>query len=273
MSRFLQRRTVALTVVVALAGASGVALNAGVSAGSVAPARVPPGLDHFLCYAASPKNGVAIPPSVVLKNQFNRAGFKVAPLQSPLQHCNPVKKTVGPHVYPINNPDAHLLCYPVETPTQPPRLVKVSNQFGVADLKTGSPQGLCLPTWKSLSGPPNIQPNQPPGLDHFTCYPVQYADATRFKHPTNVKVQDQFTTAPVKVTIGEPVRLCLPTTKIVGHAVFKAANPKAHLLCFQVSKTPHPPFVYDENQFGTDQILLQDTTVLCLPSYKAIIPG
>jgi len=52
---------------------------------------------------------------------------------------------------------------------------------------------------------------------------------------------------------------------------YKAINPKAHLLCFQVTQTPLAPFVFDQNQFGTDQTNLQQTDVLYLSSFKTII--
>ena len=42
-------------------------------------------------------------------------------------------------------------------------------------LETGQPSDLYLPTWKSLTGPPDETPNQPPALQHFTCYPVTFA--------------------------------------------------------------------------------------------------
>ena len=49
----------------------------------------------------------------------------------------------------------------------------VTNQFGADGLITGQPNLLCLPSWKSLKGPPNQKKPQPPGLSHFTCYPVR----------------------------------------------------------------------------------------------------
>jgi len=253
----------------------------GASSATAKGFKPPKGLSHFLCYNATPTNGFQIPPSVLLQNQFNKAGFTPTIGQTPLVHCNPVTKTVTSTtgkktVYKALNTNAHLLCYPITAPTQPTFTVSVTNQFGTAQLMTGQPQGLCLPTWKSLTGPPNKTPVQPPKLSHFTCYPVQYVPGTPpYQPPPNVMLQDQFSTSPVPVQIGPPVELCVPTTKTIisptGKKVYKMINPKAHLLCFEVTPTPFPPFVFDQNQFGTDQVNLQSTDVLCLPSFKTII--
>lgn len=268
----------------ALAGA---ALVLGVSAtllsveGSAVAAQAaatgPTNLSHFLCYEATPTKGYQIPGNVTLKNQFNTKGFSPTISQEPLIHCNPVKKTVVSSagtktVYPIVNPNAHLLCYPITAPTQTTYTVSVTNQFGTAELNTGQPEALCLPTWKSLTGPPNKSPNQPPGLSHFTCYPVSYVPGTApFQPPPSIKLKDEFTPSNVAVQVGSPELLCLPTTKIVNGVVYKAIDPKSHLLCFEVSQTPTINPVFDENQFGTDQVNIQQTSLLCLPSFKKII--
>jgi hypothetical protein len=274
MSRFVVR-TVVIAMAVVQLGVGGTIVGMGASADAVSPAKQPPGLDHFLCYSASISpagGGFSIPGKLILKNQFNTTGFVPSVSQSNLVHCNPVQKTVGTHVYPINNPNAHGLCFPITAATQPVFKVQVTNQFGKADLITGQPTGLCLPTWKSLTGPPNMTPNQPPGLDHFVCYPVQYADATRFRIPLRVSLQDEFAAAAVRVKVGAPETLCVPTTKIANGVVYKVHNPRAHYLCFAVSPTPIISPVFDENQFGTAPLTIGQTTTLCLPSFKKIIP-
>jgi len=269
---------VGVTVVLIVSGAL---LGVGGSAAHAAAFKPPKKLSHFLCYAATPTNGFQIP-NVLLQNQFNTVGFSPSIVDNPLVHCNPVTKTVisatgKKTVYKAINTNAHLLCYPITAPTQPSFTVSVTNQFGTAQLVTGQPQGLCLPTWKSLTGPPNKTPIQPPKLSHFTCYPVDYAPGSPpYQPPANITLQDQFSPSPVSVQVGSPVELCVPTTKTViptkgKKKVYKMINPKAHLLCFEVTPTPFPPFVFDQNQFGTDQINLQQTAALCLPSFKTII--
>jgi hypothetical protein len=250
-----------------------------------AAAQQPPGLDHFLCYTAtSPPSPVGKfkHPTVMLTNQFTPAGTPgiVTKVGAVSLHCNPVQKTITsttpPTVYPITNPNAHLLCFGI-TAQQPSMTVIVTNQFGQGELVTSSPTKLCLPTWKSLTGPPGKKPNQPPGLGHFTCYPVTYAaTGPRFKPPAGVLLQDQFAPQPVTAKVGAPELLCLPTQKTLASGkVFPIINPAAHLLCFGVSPTPIINPVFDQNQFGTNQVTIKPTKYLCLPSYKDLVtpPG
>jgi hypothetical protein len=248
---------------------------------SAAGATQPAGLDHFLCYDASIPAGVPgflqVPVRVRLKNQFAPAPFPVKVNPVPNLHCNPTVKIVPTatgalKTYPITHPKAHLLCFPITAPKQPTPLVLVRNQFGKATLQVGQPSSLCLPTWKNLAAPPPQV--QPPGLDHFTCYPVTYAPGTKttFHPPAGVQLQDQFSPAgPVPVQVLDPSMLCLPTTKIVGSTKFPPARPNAHLMCFNVTPTPFPPSVLDQNQFGASPVNINATRFLCLPSFKTIV--
>jgi hypothetical protein len=253
-------------------------VSLGSSAGAAVPQQVPKNLSHFLCYQATPTNGYQIPSKVILENQFNPSGFVPKIGKSPLIHCNPVMKTVvsasgTKTVYKIINPDAHLLCYPITaSTTQATYTVQVTNQFGEGMLETGQPNELCLPTWKSLTGPPNESNPEPPKLSHFTCYPVNYVPGTApFQVPPAVLLKDEFSAKNVRVSVGDPEELCVPTTKIVKGVRYPAINPKAHLLCFEVSQTPIITPVFDQNQFGTDRINIGQTNYLCLPSLKTIV--
>jgi hypothetical protein len=264
----------------AIAALAAGATVAGVAAASAAPATAHPAaaapIDHQLCYAASSQGPFKIPP-VILKNQFSPNGFK--PRIGPVAfHCNPVAKTLpSGKVFPITNPNAHLLCWNIAAPTQPAPMVKVTNQFGTAILQPGQPNLLCLPTWKSLTAPPNMTPNQPPGLSHFTCYPVKPVSGA-YKPPP-VMLQDEFAPQPVPAQVSPvPAELCLPTTKIVGGKVYKIVNAKWHLLCFPVSQTPRISPVFDQNQFvpsppGGAPVSIGNTTFLCVPSTKTVVTG
>jgi hypothetical protein len=146
----------------------------------------------------------------------------------------------------------------------------VTNQFGSAELQPSQPNLLCVPSWKSLTGPPGQTPNTPPGLNHFTCYPVKVVSG--HYAPPAVLLQDEFATKPVPAKVNPvPVELCLPTEKIVGNQVFPIINPTKHLLCFPVSQTPIIPTVWDENQFGTSVVHIKATKWLCPPSTKKIV--
>jgi len=262
-----------LGVVVVGFGAGG-ALATQLSAGAANPAVV----DHFLCYlATSPVSTVApgftVPPGVRFVNQFAATGF-VPQIGAVDLHCNPVQKTVRTRVTRITNPQAHLLCWRISgTTRQPSATVIVTNQFGKGELKTAPPNQVCVPSWKSLNGPPNNPVVAPPDLSHFTCYPVTYVPgAARFKPPASVLLKDQFAARPVAVTVGPPVLLCLPTTKILPTGLsYPILNATTHLLCFGVSTTPTKTPVYDQNQFGTGQVKILRSHLLCVPSTKVVV--
>jgi hypothetical protein len=265
MSRFLRaggtRIGTGLAVILAGVGATLIAGSTG------APAAASAGPQHYLCYTATAKKGFTIPPGVKLVNVFSTAGF--SPTFGPAQyHCNPAQKTVNGAIFPITNPDWHYLCFRIAT-KQPANRGTVTNQFGSALLVIRTPVTFCVPSWKSLTGPPNQNPNQPPGADHYTCYPVSYVKgAGTFKPPASVQVSDEFSaTAAVTVKVGAPQVLCVPTEKILptGFA-YPVNNPSLYYTCFRVSPTPIKNPVYDQNQFGTGTVTIKATKWLCLPS-------
>lgn len=234
---------------------------------------VPPPVDHHLCYVATTSK-VSIP-SVELFNQFAPRGFRPK-IGTVAIHCNPVKKIVvtstGQQVFPITNAAAHLLCFHLTAARQPAHRVQVANQFGVGTLITGQPNLLCLPSWKGIRKPPNMKVPQPPGLSHFTCYPVKEVPGTAGYQVPALMLQDQFAGQAVPVQVGNvPQELCLPTKKVVGKKVFPIVNAVAHLLCFPASPTPIITPVFDQNQFGTEKINILRTRWLCLPSTKKVI--
>jgi len=257
---------------IGLAAAVVVAATAGTVAGVAAASSSPRAaaattIDHQLCYAATATR-FRIPPPVMLANQFSTFQPTIGAFAI---HCNPVLKITPTGKFPISNPNAHLGCWSITAPTQPAHVVQVANQFGTATLATGQPNLLCLPSWKSLTGPPRKTPHQPPGLSHFTCYPVSLQGGGY--NPPPIMLQDEFTTAPVSVQVNPvPQELCLPTQKTVltTGKVYKILNPVMHLLCFQVTPTPFLP-AWDENQFGTSKLNILHTQALCLPSTKKVI--
>jgi hypothetical protein len=269
MSRLMRTATtkIVLALTVVLLG------TAGVLAGLVGKSGAAATIDHQLCYTAT-GTGFRVPTSVTLVNQFSTAGFKPK-ITTVVLHCNPVQKTnlATGQVFPITNPSAHLACLRLTAPTQPTQTVIVSNQFGTATLVPSQPNMFCLPSWKSLTGPPRKTPKQPPGLDHFTCYPVTVTSGTY--NPPPVLLQDQFSPGrQIQVQVNPvPQELCLPTQKKVGTHVYKIINPTMHLLCFPVTSTPIRTPVWDQNQFGTAKLAIRATLGLCLPSTKQIGGG
>ncbi len=238
--------------------------------GCVVSAEHVPSIDDFKCYTAT-ATGFTPPPSVTLENQFNMSGFQATP-EAVTDHCNPVQEGPPKDHSIISNPDTHLLCWSITTSTQDTFTVSVTNQFGTAELTTGQPTTLCLPSWKSLTGPPDQSAVQPPGLDHFLCYPVTYVPATPpFPLiPPSIALKDQFGTFHAKV--GAPTQLCLPTQKTVNSVVTPITDPINHLLCFAISTDGKPPTVFDQNQFGTGKVTVNTANSLCVHSEKTIVP-
>jgi hypothetical protein len=232
-------------------------------------------LDHQLCYTATGQ--IKVPNNVKLINQFVPKGFAVK-IGKIAVHCNPVTKILPTGAsFPAANPRAHLLCLTISAARQASKQVIVTNQFGSDGLITGQPNLLCLPSWKSLTGPPKQSAPQPPGLSHFTCYPVKLPAGTAGYQPPNpIMLKDEFAPKPVQVRVSPvPQELCLPTEKIIGNHDFKIVNPVTHLLCFPVTKTPIVPRIWDQNQFGTAELAVHTTKWLCLPSTKRVVltPG
>jgi hypothetical protein len=229
-------------------------------------------LDHFLCYAALGPN-FANPTNVSLKNLLNPTPFSPK-FVAVSAHCNPAIKRVttsaGTKTYKILHAYAHLLCWTIAWQNRPQTVI-LSNQFGKATMTAGSPTKVCLPTWKSKKGPPNKTPNQPPNLDHFTCYPLTLFNrsAYGFKSPGGIKVGDEFS-APklVSVKAGLANQLCVPTTKYFQGAVYAPVSAAdKSLVCFPINKTPFWKIAYDENQFGQAAVFPSaPPEELCLPS-------
>jgi hypothetical protein len=247
---------------------------AGVATASASPAARPAvaattTIDHQLCYTAT-ATGYKIPASVMLANQLNSAAFPIK-IASVAFRCNPVEKILPTgKVFPINFPNDHLLCWNITAGTQPAHVVQVANQFGTATLATGQPNILCLPSWKSLTGPPVTSTAAPPGLGHFACYPVS-EQQPGYNPPPGIMLRDEFG-GPTTVQVSpQPVELCVPTEKIANGKVYKIIKPQWSLLCFPVSKTPIITPVFDKNQFGNKPVNILQTATLCPPSTVKVI--
>ncbi len=269
----------------ALAVVAALCVAVGVSAAASSGAQTAFKVDHQLCYTATGKFAPPAGAKVRLIDQFSPNGYLPIIRHALVLHCNPVIKIVknsatgGQQVFRPTNPRAHLACLPFTLPpgtTVPTPKVLVTNQFGSATLYLKQPNLLCLPSWKSMTGPPKLKPTAPPGLNHFSCYPVADWNGG-YKIPPFVALKDQFAAAPVQVQINPlPQELCLPAKKIVSTAAgvktYPMVDPKTHLLCFGGIKTPIKPKVWDENQFGTSAVVIRAAKWLCLPSTKQIVP-
>jgi len=230
-------------------------------------------LDHFLCYKATAK-GFKVPKNLQLMNQLQPIKFRPK-VGATSALCNPANKQVASAAggslttYLAVHPRSHLQCWAISYPYKPVSQVLI-NQFGQGQMTVHAPTSLCLPSWKSLTGPPTTKLIEPTNLDHFTCYPLTpIVGAYGFKAPAIVKVEDEFSFpkyTTVKVGIGN--FLCVPTWKFVGTTVYKpqGANDKS-LMCFPVSPTPVKKIVWTKNQFGRGTVYpTAKGEELCLPT-------
>lgn len=266
------RLAIASTILIVSAGSASALVALGAGTASARPAQQSPEVQHYLCYTATAK-GFKAPSGVRLVNVFAPNGF-VPKIGAADLHCNPAEKIVPTGTFPITDPTLHYLCFKL-TAKQSSNTAVLTNQFGTAALSTGSPNNLCLPSWKSLTGPPNQSPNQP-SANHYTCYPAKYvAGAGTFTPPASVAVSDEFSpAAAVQVKVGAPQSLCVPTEKILSSSVsYPMTDPNLFFVCFAVSKTPVVKTVFDENQFGQGSVTIKKTKQLCVPSTLSTGPA
>lgn len=263
MSRFLRRGTIVLAAIFVLAGSATTAL----ATATTATPDTQTTFQHYLCYNAVAPRGFTIPAGVELINNFSSTGFEptfgVASYQ-----CNPAQKTVPGATFPITNRTWHYLCFAI-TADEPSNSVTVTNQFGSAALTTTSPNDFCAPSWTGLHKTPHNKQSEPPGADHYTCYPVTYSGSGTYSPPSPVQVSDHFTprNTSTTVTVGDPQELCVPTEKVLSSGeTYPISNPTLNYLCFGVSSTPIKNRVFDQNQFGRGAVAIRPTQWLCLPS-------
>jgi hypothetical protein len=233
-------------------------------------------LGHFLCYQARVA-GPTLPQGLKLITALQPAGF--SPIGGPaMVHCNPANKSVPKGVFKTRNPLAHLLCYAIGMPTGTafvPVKVALTNQFGQSAMVANSPKRLCAPTWKDNLTAVALPINQPPGLDHLTCYPLTpIVGAYGFHPPSLVKAEDEFS-APnyTALKLGRANLLCVPTVKILptGLQFPPQAATDLSLVCFPTSPTPLWKVIFDQNQFGASTAYPNTTAEkFCLPTQLSV---
>jgi hypothetical protein len=143
-------------------------------------------------------------------------------------------------------------------PPDPTRLVVVRNQFGFQFLKVGQPEALAVPTQKFPHNPPE-------GLDHFKCYRASGRNINQV-----VGLSDQFLKSP-EVKVYRPYEFCNPVAKLHNDQLTPIENPKAHLVCYTISRDPFATQVDTLNQFGTEPLLVNEPDLLCVPSTKLCV--
>jgi hypothetical protein len=108
--------------------------------------QFPLGKDHYKCYDVT-GDPLAIP--VSLSHQF---GTEITDVFMPHYLCNPVEKGLPDNtVYPIVNPDDHLVCYQIQ-PGVPISgiVVGVLDQFVDVTVEPIQPELICVPSTKEI---------------------------------------------------------------------------------------------------------------------------
>ena len=161
--------------------------------------------------------------------------------------------------FPVTDPAGHLACFTIKAAREKLPAVTIKNQFGHATLRIGQPKLLCLPTWQGQRKPPKPRSVQPPGLDHFTCYPVTKA-LGKYRVP-RVGLKDAFARKAVHPHVkAVPDMLCATTLEIVGMRFSKVFHPGAYLTCFPLGKTPVKRKVFGLNQLGRAVVAIHKTS-------------
>ncbi|HEY3115516.1 MAG TPA: hypothetical protein VGK54_02125 [Chloroflexota bacterium] len=114
-------------------------------------------LDYFKFYDVENREAAA---DLLLRGQFDRRPQKTR-LRLLDFFANPVSKNGEP----LYDKNAHLAWYRGVQPSEPIRRVLLENQFGKFDIRTGTGDGLLVPTQKIERG--SAFPGQ---LDHYKVY-------------------------------------------------------------------------------------------------------
>jgi hypothetical protein len=115
-------------------------------------------------------------------------------------------------------------------------------------IRRGLAPALVVVTILLVGGAP--APAQPPSNEnHFRCYIVSQQTP---QPAETITLQDQFTTAPETVTVGEPVMVCAPTAKTVGEQIFPIEDEEEHFVLYNAPGVASPRDVLVTDQFGAD---------------------
>jgi hypothetical protein len=259
------RRTRRAAARCALALAAALSIGALATNGTAGAGTTKVLVDHFVCYGAS--SSLRAPSGVRVVDALQRTGF--APQLSQVgEHCNPADLHVPRAIDKVHYPAAHQLCWTTVDSFEP-LTISIDNQFGTADMTSGSPNQLCLPTWMSLSGFPKEKTAEPAHLDNFACYPLTEISGAYDLHPPTLSVLDQFSSPKyLHVTVGTADELCVPAELVVnGHVEATQGPSDPSLVCFPSSATALRKHVDDQDQFGHTVVTLSTRgEQLCVPS-------
>jgi len=134
-------------------------------------------------------------------------------------------------------------------------------------LHRGAASVLVLLTILLVGGAP--APAAPPADEnHFRCYIVSQQTP---QPAETITLDDQFTTGPEAVTVGEPVMFCAPTEKTVAGEVFEIEDAEEHFTLYNAPGVASPRTAFVTDQFGEDvPWKLTTPKYLLVPTAKTI---
>lgn len=188
-------------------------------------------LDYFKIYDVKNQEFNA---DVTVRGQFDQ---RTQPMKLRVLDffANPVSKNRES----IFDKNAHLTWYRGVQPVEPKRYVRVENQFGKVEIRTGAGYGLLVPTQKIETG--SAFPEQ---LDHFKVYRLADVEQTP---AVELKLRDQFGTDEVRTTM--PLFFAVPVAKRYADTAYSIHNQKAHLLIYSITTREIEKRVRVRNQF------------------------
>jgi uncharacterized repeat protein (TIGR02543 family) len=212
-------------------------------------------LDHFKCYEVDYDTAPYIGEVVYLEDQFGAINATVGKVMA---FGNPATKQHEGNVTPIWNPDYHLTFYYLDPGyVQHTWQVEVNNQFGNNQtLSVYGPYFLAVPTQKESQ-------QEPMGLDHFLLYMVTNGPAAN----AVVNLTDQFHDEQ-GVSVTTPVFFANPVRKTHNGNVTEVENSEEHLVFYEISGGTFQTQVLVDNQFGEQNITVDDPYLLAVPSEK-----
>ena len=215
-------------------------------------------LDHFEVYRIFPQQ--FLPNVVMLRGQFDIRGPERCQLEWRTWFANPVSKNGEP----IFDKHAHLVGYRLREPMpQPPRVAKIENQFGVAEIHLGDAAGLLVPARKIERGL-----EYPEKLDHYRFYQA-YEERQEPVTRRPIKLKDQFAKDGVEVMVYQVVGFAVPVEKKHEGGEFLIHNEKAHLALYTITRSrPIHREVHFEDQFRWGYASRFARILLAVPSVK-----
>jgi hypothetical protein len=192
----------------------------------------------------------------MLSNQFQTRAVEIS---KPNLFCNAVDKNGEG----IDDPSAHLTCYNVRRPKSVvnPQVIS-TDSFGQHELDVLKRRTqLCVPSEQVGQPAPTLD------LESFELYRTRRSPRTESFDGRKVDLRDQWVDEIMKMRRSS--RLGVPTDLDNGGI----DNSSTHLTCYLVKASGfRKREVEVVNQFGPIRLSVKKPNMLCVPSYKQVVP-